>query len=63
MGEATPDRKAAKAAAEFLNDLYDMFNGAGRHAEHTQRQVGRCVHCSCGARVQGRLPKREKPRG
>ena len=57
--EPTRDQKAA---VEFLNDLYDMFNGTGRHAEHTQQQVGRCVYCSCGARAQGKLPEREARR-
>lgn len=55
----TEETDGRKAAAEFLNDLYDMFNGTGRHAEHTQEQVGRCVYCSCGLRVQGQLPKRD----
>lgn len=58
-----PPTPGQKAAAEFLNDLYDMLNGTGRHAEHTQSQVGRCVVCSCGLRVQGTLPKREAPGG
>ena len=59
-GTPTPVRKAA---AEYLSDLYDMLNGTGKHAEHTQSQVGRCVYCSCGLRVQAKLPKRETPGG
>jgi hypothetical protein len=40
-----------------LADMTDMLYGQGRHATHTREQVGRCVYCSCGIRVQGRLPK------
>lgn len=43
---------------EQMKELNDMVNGEGRHALHTQRQIGRCVHCSCGARAQGRLLKK-----
>jgi len=39
-----------------LHDMADMLDGVGRHATHTQRQLGRCVVCDCGTRVQGRLP-------
>ena len=49
---------ALRAAAQFLNDSYEVLTGTGAHAEHTQRQVGRCVFCSCGMRVQGRLERR-----
>jgi hypothetical protein len=41
--------------AEQLQDLANMLTGIGRHADHTRRQAGRCVVCSCGVRVQGRL--------
>lgn len=40
---------------EQLQDVGDMLAGAGRHADHERRQVGRCAVCSCGVRVQGRL--------
>lgn len=52
----TPEQ--AKAAQEFLQNAYDVLDGKGKHAEHEQKQVGRCVHCSCGARVQGRMAKK-----
>lgn len=51
-----PDQPGPPKIALQLQDLADMLNGEGRHAEHTQRQLGRCVVCSCGTRVQGRLP-------
>lgn len=47
-----------RAAAEFVNDIYEVLTGSGAHAEHEQRQIGRCVLCSCGVRVQGRLAAR-----
>lgn len=36
-------------------DLQDLAASTGRHAGHTLEQVGRCVYCSCGDRLQGRL--------
>jgi hypothetical protein len=39
-----------------MRDLRAMVAGIGAHAGHTRRQIGRCVHCSCGARAQARLP-------
>lgn len=42
-------------AAAALGDLYEVLTGSGAHADHTREQVGSCVHCSCGTRVQGRL--------
>jgi hypothetical protein len=56
--QMTPEE--AKAAIAFLNETADMLYGEGAHAGHEQRQVGRCVACSCGMRVQGRLPTREQ---
>jgi hypothetical protein len=44
-------------------DVADMLNGEGRHAGHQQKQVGRCVYCSCGLRVQGKLPVRKNGGG
>lgn len=38
-----------------ITDLVDVLRGTGRHAEHRREQVGRCVHCSCGTRVQGAM--------
>lgn len=35
--------------------MIDVLTGEGAHAGHTREQVGRCVYCSCGARVQGRM--------
>lgn len=43
-------------AAGVLAEMVATLAGTGRHADHVRTQVGRCVHCSCGARVQGRLP-------
>ena len=56
----TPEEEAAlkRAAAEFVNDSYEILTGTGKHAEHEQSQAGRCVYCSCGLRVQGRLEAR-----
>lgn len=41
--------------AAAIQNLQDIRTGSGSHAKHKQRQIGRCVYCSCGARVQGRL--------
>lgn len=46
-----PPTRADAAAA--LVDLADVLAGTGKHADHERRQIGRCVVCSCGARVQG----------
>jgi len=53
----TPEEEAAlkRAAAEFVNDIYEVLAGIGEHAAHERSQVGRCVHCSCGLRIQGRM--------
>lgn len=48
-----PEQKAAVLAA--IADVSAMITGTGRHAEHTRKQVGRCVYCSCGLRAQGRM--------
>lgn len=45
-------------AAAVLGQLVDVLRGTGAHADHTRTQVGRCVYCSCGARVLGRLSPR-----
>lgn len=42
-------------AIEYLNQLDAILDGTGEHEGHQRRQVGRCVYCSCGVRVQGRL--------
>lgn len=39
----------------FLTDVDDMLTGKARHEGHTREQHGRCIFCSCGMRVQGRL--------
>lgn len=56
----TPEETAAlkRAAAEFVNDSYEVLTGTGEHAVHERSQVGRCVYCSCGLRIQGRLVSR-----
>jgi len=41
-----------------MRDMVDMLTGTGIHVDHTREQIGRCVYCSCGARVQGRLAGR-----
>lgn len=46
-----------KRVTDYIQDLSDMLDGIGRHAGHIRTQVGRCVHCDCGARVQGRMTK------
>lgn len=40
-----------------IRNLEELLAGTGAHAEHTRKQVGRCVLCSCGTRVQGRMAK------
>ncbi len=45
---------------EWFLDTNDMLNKCGAHEGHTLRQVGRCILCSCGKRVQGFLPKLRK---
>lgn len=47
-----------RAAAAYLNAAYEVLTGTGAHAEHKQQQIGRCVYCSCGKRVQGRRGRR-----
>ena len=47
-----------RAAAQFVGDSYEILTGTGAHAEHERRQEGRCVFCSCGIRVQGRMEAR-----
>jgi hypothetical protein len=52
------DMPTAEQAAEmqtYIQDLNDVINGEGRHTEHFREQIGRCVHCSCGRRAQGRM--------
>lgn len=49
----TPEEEAE--VRRFLEDAYHLLNGTGDHASHTRKQVGRCVYCSCGKRVQGRM--------
>jgi len=48
-----------RAAAEYVDDLLEVLTGIGRHADHDRQQAGRCVVCSCGMRVQGRLETRK----
>lgn len=40
---------------KVLEDMIAVMEGTGKHAEHERKQVGRCVYCSCGARVQGTM--------
>lgn len=47
-----------RAAAQFVNDSYEVLTGTGAHAGHERRQYGRCVVCACGLRVQGRMEER-----
>lgn len=57
----TPAEEAAlmRAAAEYVDELYEVLTGTGRHADHERQQAGRCVVCSCGMLVQGRLETRK----
>lgn len=32
--------------------MQDVLDGTGNHSGHKVKQVGRCVYCSCGDRVQ-----------
>lgn len=59
-GPAVPDTvvRATKAEVDaviagHLAELTAVLAGTGGHAGHTREQVGRCVYCSCGTRVQG----------
>lgn len=40
---------------QSLQQMSDVLRGAGEHAAHDREQIGRCVFCSCGARVQGEM--------
>lgn len=55
----TPEEKEAlkQVGAQYVTDVYEVLTGTGDHAEHEQQQAGRCVRCSCGIRVQGRLTR------
>lgn len=52
-GPITPE-----IAAAALTQIAEVLTRTGAHAEHQQEQVGPCVYCSCGARVQGRKKAR-----
>lgn len=41
---------------EWAQRMADLMNSTGVHEGHELEQVGRCVYCSCGQRVQGRAP-------
>lgn len=61
IGAALPTEQpdaAKRAIAAYLDDMAAMMQGTGQHEDHEQHQVGRCVVCSCGMRVQGRLEAR-----
>jgi hypothetical protein len=60
MSDAEKQVKAVKAVEDWLADVEEMFNHTGHHDGHTLSQVGRCVYCSCGKRVQGTIPKEER---
>jgi hypothetical protein len=45
---------ADMTADEHMARLDDLLAGTGEHEGHTREQVGRCVYCSCGQRIQGR---------
>lgn len=57
--EAVSDKLANALAKQqdMIADLTDMLNRQGRHADHSQEQLGRCVYCSCGLRAQGKLAR------
>ena len=52
--ELTPEQ--VEAVGNWLQDLEHMMDSTGPHEGHTLKQVGRCIYCSCGKRVQGTLP-------
>lgn len=62
--ELTPEQKAyikQKAYIDrMLQDVDDMIESVGAHTGHTRQQIGRCIYCSCGKRVQGWLPKKKR---
>lgn len=37
---------------DWVKLMQDVLEGTGKHKGHTVRQIGRCVYCSCGDRVQ-----------
>jgi hypothetical protein len=49
MADLTESEERAQAV---IDDMLDMVNGRGAHADHTQQRAGRCVTCSCGKRAQ-----------
>lgn len=55
-----PRQRLESAAARAVQLVGDVLDGRGEHAHHERRQVGRCVYCSCGTRVQGRM-RRARP--
>jgi hypothetical protein len=46
---------------DALGDVVHVLHHTGRHAKHMSEQVGKCVQCSCGIRVQGRLVNTDAP--
>ncbi len=42
-------------AYDYLKAMDDFLESKGDHEGHTLKQVGRCIYCSCGKRVQGKL--------
>lgn len=57
MRERTPEEIAAFKAAviKHLALIEGVLDGTGEHVDHTRKQIGRCVYCSCGVRAQGRM--------
>lgn len=51
----SPEQQAHIAA--WMIDAAEVLERTGAHSEHAQKQIGRCVYCSCGKRVQGRMKK------
>lgn len=52
-----PEEQVREFAVAAIKDVYEVLNGHGQHAKHTQEQRGDRVICSCGATVTGYLPR------
>lgn len=60
LRQARALKRAREDVAAELASAIDVLYGSGAHADHVRRQMGKCVFCSCGARVQGKIVKKAK---
>lgn len=51
------EEQVREFAVASIRDVYEVLNGHGAHAGHTQAQRAGEVACSCGAVVTGYLPR------